>query len=140
MLFNQQPILLIVDAFALIYRSFYAFPETITNKEGQSMNAAYGFMRTLLDAFRKFSPQYAIVAFDSPTQTIRQQLFSYYKSTRPPMPESLHPQLQPIKDFIATLDIPQFSINGQEADDIIGTLVCRTKHLHPHLLSIILTG
>ncbi len=131
--------LMLVDGHALIYRAFHAFPE-LTDAQGRLVNAIYGFSRILLAAIRDFHPEYLIVCFDHKDKTNRAKEYDAYKAHRKPMPEELKPQIEVIKEVVTALNIPQFSLAGYEADDLIGTIakILDDKPTSPHVL--ILTG
>lgn len=131
---------LLVDGHALIYRSFFAFPPQLTTKTGQMVNAVYGFSRILLTAIRTIEPTHLAVAFDHPKPTKRHKEFAAYKAQRPKMPEELQPQIAMVKQVVEALNIPQFEIEGYEADDLIGTINKRVEKLDRELLTVIVTG
>ncbi len=117
---------IIIDGHALIYRSFYAFPE-LTDPQGRLVNAVYGFTRIMLTAIRDFEPEYIAVAFDHKAPTKRSETFEAYKAQRAPMPEELKGQIQIVKDVVTALNIPQFELAGFEADDLIGTIALQLQ-------------
>ncbi|MEO8581899.1 MAG: 5'-3' exonuclease H3TH domain-containing protein [Patescibacteria group bacterium] len=113
--------LILIDGHALLYRAFFAFP-TLTTKSGLIVNAIYGFTRVLLSVIKDQNPKYLAVAFDTPKPTFRHTQFVGYKAQRKEMPEELQGQIDGVKEIVKVLNIPQFSIDGFEADDVIGTL------------------
>jgi DNA polymerase-1 len=131
---------LLVDGHALIYRSFFAFPPQLTTKTGQMVNAVYGFSRILLTAIRNIEPTHLAVAFDHPKPTKRHKAFAEYKAQRPKMPVDLRPQVEMVKQVVEALNIPQFEIEGYEADDLIGTINKTVEKLDKELLTVIVTG
>jgi len=135
-----RKIFLLVDGHALIYRSFYGFPKELTTKTGQLINAVYGFSRILLTVIQKQEPTHIAVAFDHPKPTNRHKEFADYKANRPTMPEELQHQVGMIKGVVSALNIPQFEVEGFEADDLIGTINRKVEKLDKELLTIILTG
>lgn len=136
-----QETFLIIDGHALIYRAYHAFPPVFVDKDGVLVNAVYGFARVLLAGMREFAPEYIAIAFDSKEKTRRQEEFAYYKANRPPMPDDLIPQIEKIKQFVEAMNIPQFAIPGEEADDIIGSMACKLERENKdEILSIIMTG
>lgn len=136
----QRKKFLIVDGHALIYRSFFAFPPQLTTKTGQMVNAVYGFARILLGAIREIQPTHIAVAFDHPKPTKRHKDFADYKATRPKMPVDLRPQVELVKQVVTALNIPQFELEGYEADDLIGTVNAQLEGRDRELLTIIVTG
>jgi len=113
---------LILDCFALVYRSFYGLPRTIRTQNGQAINAALGFYNTVASLIEQFQPDYLFVASDHPEPTFRHRLFPAYKAQRPPMPEDLRSQIPLVEELIHSLGLPLLKVPGYEADDIMGTL------------------
>lgn len=116
--------LFLLDAYALIYRAFFAFSKNprMTSK-GQNTSAAFGFTTALLEILTKEKPTHLAVVFDGPGgSTDRQADFSDYKANREEMPEGIRTMIEPIKNIIRAMNIPVIQVNGYEADDIIGTL------------------
>ena len=113
---EQTPQFMIVDGHGLIYRAFHAFPP-LTSPDGQLVNAVYGFARILLTVIDEYSPTYIAVAFDHKKPTLRSQEYAEYKAHRPKMPEELRGQIDLVKEVVTTLNIPQFELEGYEADD-----------------------
>ncbi|MBD3279217.1 MAG: DNA polymerase I, partial [Candidatus Pacebacteria bacterium] len=136
---SSREIFLLVDGHAVIYRAFYAFPKELTTPTGQLINAVYGFSRILLTAIRKFDPVYLAVTFDHPKPSFRREEYQDYKAHRPEMPDDLKPQIKLIKRVVTSLNIPQYEVEGYEADDLIGTISKRLDQDH-QVLTIIATG
>ncbi|HRO74789.1 MAG TPA: DNA polymerase I [Crocinitomicaceae bacterium] len=116
--------LFLLDAYALIYRAFFAFSKNprMTSK-GQNTSAAFGFTTALLEILTKEKPTHLAVVFDGPGgSTDRQADFSDYKANREEMPEGIRTMIEPIKNIIRAMNIPVIQVDGYEADDIIGTL------------------
>lgn len=119
---STQPLFMIVDGHALIYRAYHAFP-SLTDPTGRLVNAVYGFSRILLTAIRDLKPEYITVAFDHKGPTKRaSELYKEYKAQRPEMPDDLKPQIELVKQVVDALNIPRFEQEGFEADDLIGTV------------------
>ena len=141
----KRPVFLLIDGHAVIYRAFYALPK-LTDPKGKVVNAVYGFTRILLAAINEFEPKYLAVTFDHRKPTFRHKEFKDYKAQRPEMPDDLKPQIPLVKEIVAVLNIPQFEIEGYEADDLIGTLSYKLDHnpkelkADENLLSIVVTG
>lgn len=116
----------LVDAFALIYRSYYAFFRNprMTSK-GINTSAVFGFVNTLVELLHKRKPDYIAVAFDTPAPTFRHEAFTEYKANRSAQPEDITVAVPYVKDFLRAMNIPIVECPGYEADDIIGTLVKR---------------
>lgn len=130
---------ILVDGHALIYRAYHAFP-ALSSSEGMLVNAVYGFSRILLTVIRDFQPKYIVVAFDHKAPTKRSEQYVEYKAHRPPMPDDLRPQIEVIKEFVDTLNIPRFELAGYEADDLIGTITKQVEAKHPDIPQLIVTG
>ncbi|MDG1914356.1 MAG: DNA polymerase I [Crocinitomix sp.] len=115
--------LFLLDAFALIYRAYYAFIKNPrVNSKGQNTSAAFGFTNALLDLIRKENPTHLSVVFDSPGKTKRAEEFKDYKAHREAMPEDIASMIEPIKEIVRAFNIPILISPGDEADDIIGTI------------------
>lgn len=113
--------LVLVDGSSYLYRAFHAFPP-LTNKNGEPTGAMYGVLNMLKSLIAQVEPSHIAVVFDAKGKTFRDELFEQYKSHRPPMPDDLRVQVQPLHTIIKALGIPLISIEGVEADDVIGTL------------------
>ncbi len=113
----------LIDAMALIYRSFYAMNKSPrVNSKGMNTSAAFGFCNTLLSLIKQHKPEYIAMAFDLHTPTFRHEKFPEYKANRQSTPEEIR-QMEPyICKFINAMHIPIISCEGYEADDVIGTL------------------
>ncbi|MDX1445475.1 DNA polymerase I [Lishizhenia sp.] len=116
--------LFLLDAFALIYRAYFAFSKNPrVNSKGQNTSAAFGFTNALIDVINREKPTHLAVVFDAPGgATNRQEDFSDYKANREEMPEDIRSMLDPIKEIISAFNIPILLKPGFEADDVIGTL------------------
>ncbi len=120
--------LFVLDAFALIYRSYYAFIKNPRiNTQGFNTSAIFGFTTTLLDVIKNHNPSHMIVAFDTPGKTKRAEMYSEYKANRQAMPEDIVNSINYIKDIIRAFNIPFSEYEGFEADDIIGTITAKAK-------------
>ena len=120
--------LFLLDAFALIYRAYYAFIKNPRlNSKGQNTSAAFGFTNAMLDIIKKENPTHIAVVFDAPGDTNRVSDFSDYKANREEMPEDIRNMIEPIKEIVAAFDIPMLMLSGFEADDIIGTIAKRAE-------------
>ncbi|HGO5809586.1 TPA: DNA polymerase I [Mannheimia haemolytica] len=113
--------LVLVDGSSYLYRAFHAFPP-LTNRLGEPTGAMYGVLNMLKSLISQVNPSHIAVVFDAKGKTFRDELFKQYKSHRPPMPDDLRPQIEPLHHIIKALGIPLISIEGVEADDVIGTL------------------
>src|SRR3990167_3603815 len=113
--------LVLVDGHALFHRAFHAMPPLTTSK-GEFVNAVFGFTSMLLRVLGDIKPEYVVVAFDTKAPTFRHTQYTAYKAHRLAAPEEMHQQLPRIKEVVDSLNIPIFTLEGYEADDIIGTL------------------
>lgn len=113
--------LILIDGNALLHRAYHAYPPLSTPK-GELVNAVYGFSAMLLSVLEKLSPTHVAVAWDVKGPTFRKKEYEEYKANRGPMDEDLATQIDRTKEIVSCLNIPQYGIEGFEADDIIGTL------------------
>ncbi|MDE3996628.1 DNA polymerase I [Glaesserella parasuis] len=125
--------LVLVDGSSYLYRAFHAFPP-LTNKQGEPTGAMYGVLNMLKSLIAQVEPSHIAVVFDAKGKTFRDELFEQYKSRRPPMPDELRSQIQPLHAIIKALGIPLLSIEGVEADDVIGTLAVQASQAGKHVL------
>ncbi|MFO7939224.1 MAG: DNA polymerase I [Bacteroidales bacterium] len=115
--------LFLLDAYALIYRSYYAFIKNPRyNSKGLNTSAIYGFLNTLMEVLTKEDPNYIAVVFDPSTPTFRHDKYEAYKANREAMPEDIRNAIPYIKQLIDGFNIKQLHVDGYEADDVIGTL------------------
>ena len=115
--------LLLVDAFALIYRAYYAFIKNPRiNSKGMNTSAVFGFVNTLNDVIKRIVPSHIAVCFDHSGPTFRHEAFDAYKAQREKTPEVIHQSIPVIKDIIHAYNIPVLEVPRFEADDIIGTI------------------
>lgn len=113
--------LLIIDGNAIVHRAYHALPP-LTNKEGQPVNAVYGFFSMLLKVLEDVRPEYLIVCFDRPKPTFRKALYAGYQANRPKMAEDLSGQFGILHKALDDIGVTIFELDGYEADDLIGTL------------------
>ncbi len=113
--------LILIDGNALLHRAYHAFPP-LNSPKGELVNAVYGFSSLLLSVLEKLSPTHVAVAWDVKGPTFRKKEYEEYKANRGPMDEELANQIDRTKEVVTNLNIPQYGIEGFEADDIIGTL------------------
>lgn len=115
--------LFLLDAYALIYRSYYAFIKSPrVNSKGMNTSAIFGFVNTLEDLLKKENPTHIAVAFDPPGKTFRHEAFDAYKAQREATPEDIKLAVPYIKNIIEAYNIKLIEVSGFEADDVIGTL------------------
>lgn len=116
----------LLDAYALAYRSYYAFIKNPRiNSKGENTSAVFGFTNTLLEIISKQSPDALGVVFDPHGPTFRHKIYPEYKANREAMPEDMRKSIPYIKQIIEAMNIPVVEISGFEADDVIGTLANR---------------
>lgn len=115
--------LFLLDAYALIYRAYYAFIKNPRiNSKGFNTSAIMGFVNTLEDVLKKENPTHIGIAFDPAGPTFRHEMFEQYKAQREETPEAIRLSVPIIKDIIRAYRIPILEVAGYEADDVIGTL------------------
>ena len=113
--------LILVDGSSYLYRAFHAFPP-LTNAAGEPTGAMYGVLNMLKSLLNQFAPTEMAVVFDAKGKTFRDDMFAEYKAHRPPMPDELRSQVEPLHQMITALGLPLLVVPGVEADDVIGTL------------------
>ena len=115
--------LLLIDAYAMIFRAYYAFIRAPRmNSKGENTSAIFGFCVTLEDLIRKINPTHLGVAFDPAGGTFRHKAYEQYKAQRPETPEDIRKAVPVIKQILEAMNIPVLEVPGFEADDVIGTL------------------
>ncbi len=117
--------LLLIDTFNFLHRAYHALPKTFTDGNGNPTNAIYGVTSMLINIFDALEPDYAVAALDSIEPTFRVEDFTAYKAHRKPMEDTLAAQIEPVFDIIDAFGVKKVTVNGYEADDIIGTMVTR---------------
>ncbi len=113
--------LILVDGSSYLYRAFHAMPP-LSNRQGQPTGAILGVLNMLHKLIKDHAPTRMAVVFDAPGKTFRDELFAEYKANRPPMPDELRGQIDPLLEAIEALGLPLLRVQGVEADDVIGTL------------------
>ncbi|MBU1289729.1 hypothetical protein KKG85_00570 [Patescibacteria group bacterium] len=116
----------IIDGNALIHRAYHALPPFKT-KEGKLVNAVYGFASILFRVIKELAPDYLAVAFDLAGPTFRDLEYKEYKAKRVKQPQEFYDQIPLVKELVTSLSIPIFEQKGFEADDLIGTIIQKTK-------------
>lgn len=130
----QNPLIL-VDGSSYLYRAYHAFPP-LTNSRGEPTGAMYGVLNMLRSLLMQYQPTHAAVVFDAKGKTFRDELFEHYKSHRPPMPDDLRAQIEPLHAMVKAMGLPLLAVSGVEADDVIGTLALEAgKAGRPVLIS-----
>ena len=120
---KKTPPFILVDGSSYLYRAYHAMSQAnLTNAEGQATGAIYGVVNMLKKLLEQYKPELIAVVFDAKGKTFRNDLYSEYKATRPPMPDDLREQIEPLHDVVRAMGFPLIMVSGVEADDVIGTL------------------
>ncbi len=127
--------LILVDGSSYLYRAFHALPELQTSK-GEPTGAVRGVVAMLSKLIADYEPEYLAVVFDARGKTFRDEMFAEYKANRPPMPDELAAQIEPLHELVRAMGLPLLQVPGVEADDVIGTLAVQAAgHGMPVLIS-----
>ncbi|MGF1785410.1 DNA polymerase I [Photobacterium swingsii] len=118
--------LILIDGSSYLYRAYHAAPN-FTNSDGEPTGAVYGVVNMLRSMLRQFSTEHIAVIFDAKGKTFRDDMYPEYKANRPPMPDDLRGQIEPLHAVIKAMGLPLISISGVEADDVIGTLASQAS-------------
>jgi DNA polymerase I len=129
--------LCLIDGSSYLYRAFHALPP-LTSSRGEPTGAILGVLNMINKLLKEESPDFVAVVFDAPGRTFRDDLFEQYKAQRPPMPDDLRLQVEPLLEAVQALGLPLLRIEGVEADDVIGTLA--TRAAAAGLATLISTG
>ena len=129
---KENPFVL-VDGSSYLFRAFFA-PPHLTNSKGEATGAVYGVINMLRSLINQYKPSNMVVVFDAKGPTFRNDMYSEYKANRPPMPDDLRIQIEPLHELIKAMGIPLISIPGVEADDVIGTLAMQASKQGIHTL------
>ncbi len=129
--------LVLIDGHALLYRAYHALPPTMVTAQGESTNAVYGFLSTVLKVLAEERPEHIAVCLDK-GRTFRHDLYDAYKAHRAKMPDDLRPQIDRAEEVLHALGIPTYGVEGYEADDLIGTLARQSSEAG--LDTLIVTG
>lgn len=115
----------IMDAYAFIYRSYYAFGanKTLINKDGFNVSAIFGFFKSLHSLIKTYSPEYFVIALDSKVPTFRHKIYAQYKANRRETPKDLHAQIPFIEEVLKASGFVVVERSGYEADDVMASLV-----------------
>ncbi|MET5837300.1 DNA polymerase I [Serratia marcescens] len=118
--------LILIDGSSYLYRAYHAFPP-LTNSAGEPTGAMYGVLNMLRSLLLQYQPSHVAVVFDAKGKTFRDDLFAEYKSHRPPMPDDLRAQIEPLHNMVKAMGLPLLVTPGVEADDVIGTLALEAE-------------
>lgn len=117
---DKKPPLILVDGSSYLFRAFHALPP-LTNSKGQPTGAVYGVINMLNKLVADYKPEHIAVIFDAKGKTFRNDLYKEYKANRPPMPDDLRSQIEPLHELVEALGFPLIVVPEVEADDVIGT-------------------
>ena len=123
----DSPTIVLVDGSSYLFRAFHAMP-SFTNSDGEPTGAILGVLNMLRRLRSDYPSEYFAVIFDAPGKTFRDDWYPEYKANRPPMPNELRVQIEPLHQVIAAQGLPLLCVSGVEADDVIGTLAERARH------------
>ena len=133
--FNTESPFILVDGSSYLFRAFHAMPP-LTNRKGQATGAIFGVINMLGKLIEQYQPEKMAVIFDAKGKTFRHDMYDEYKAHRPPMPDELRTQIEPIHEIVKALGLPLLVIDGVEADDVMGTFAQQaTEAQHDTLIS-----
>jgi len=133
--FNTESPFILVDGSSYLFRAFHAMPP-LTNGKGQATGAIFGVINMLGKLIEQYQPEKMAVIFDAKGKTFRHDMYDEYKAHRPPMPDELRTQIEPIHEIVKALGLPLLVIDGVEADDVMGTFAQQaTEAQHDTLIS-----
>lgn len=127
-MFEDKNKLFIIDGMSLLFRAFYAMGSRLTSPDGTPIGAVYGFMKVLIKLLREQQPTHLAVCWDLKEKTFRHEVFEKYKGNRGEPPSDILPQIPLIKEILADMNCPMFSLPGYEADDLAGSLASYFEH------------
>lgn len=130
---------IVIDGNAILHRAWHALPP-LTSKNGQLVNAAYGFTLILMKAIKDLKPFYGAVTFDRKEKTFRHEEFKEYKAQRPKQPDELYAQIPIIKEIVKSFNLPIYELSRYEADDLIATICADRKVNIPEIETVVITG
>jgi DNA polymerase-1 len=121
---------ILVDGSSYLYRAYHAMSQAnLTNAQGQATGAIYGVVNMLRKLLEQYNPEHIAVVFDAKGKTFRNDMYPDYKATRPPMPDDLREQIEPLHNVVRAMGFPLLMVDGVEADDVIGTLAHQATEL-----------
>ncbi len=124
---QKRPVLL-VDGSSYLYRAFHVPNlQRLTNSKGEPTGAVYGVINMLRSLLTEYQPEHIAVVFDARGKNFRHALYDQYKANRPPMPDELSAQVEPLHDLVRAMGLPLLQVDGVEADDVIGTLAVQAS-------------
>ncbi len=125
--------LILVDGSSYLFRAYHS-PPHLTNSRGEATGAIYGVVNMLKSLLRQYNPTEMAVVFDAKGPTFRNEMYAEYKAHRPPMPDDLRCQIEPLHQIIQAMGLPLLCVSGVEADDVIGTLAASASAEGRHVL------
>ncbi len=125
--------LILVDGSSYLFRAYHS-PPHLTNSRGEATGAIYGVVNMLKSLLRQYNPTEMAVVFDAKGPTFRNEMYAEYKAHRPPMPDDLRSQIEPLHQIIQAMGLPLLCVSGVEADDVIGTLAASASAEGRHVL------
>lgn len=136
---NDKPLLIVIDSNSLFHRAYHALPR-LTTKEGELVNAVYGFSLVLIKALKDFKPAYMAATFDVAGPTFRKEEYEEYKAGREKAPDELYAQIPHIKKVLSAFNIPIYEKEGFEADDVIATIAEKINKNKKDIHTIVVSG
>jgi len=124
---KKKPFIL-VDGSSYLFRAYHALPP-LTNSQGDPTGAVVGVINMLRKLLEEYEPEHVAVVFDAPGGSFRNEMYDQYKANRPPMPDELRSQIEPLHNIIRAMGLPLLMVPGVEADDVIGTLATQASEL-----------
>jgi DNA polymerase-1 len=118
---SKSPPFILVDGSSYLFRAYHALPD-LSNSQGEPTGAIVGVLNMLRRLIGDYNPDYMVVIFDAPGGSFRNDIYPEYKANRPPMPDDLRGQIEPLHEIIRAMGLPILVVPGVEADDVIGTL------------------
>ncbi|MCG8010176.1 MAG: DNA polymerase I, partial [Candidatus Thiodiazotropha weberae] len=134
---SEKPPFVLVDGSSYLFRAYHALPD-LSNSQGEPTGAIVGVLNMLRRLIGDYQPHYMAVVFDAPGGSFRNELYPDYKANRPPMPEDLRCQIEPLHEIVQAMGLPLVMVDGVEADDVIGTLAVQATEAG--LETVISTG
>ncbi|MET0094058.1 MAG: 5'-3' exonuclease H3TH domain-containing protein, partial [Sedimenticola sp.] len=117
---------ILVDGSSYLFRAYHALPP-LTNSHGEATGAVVGVVNMLRKLIDEYGPEHMAVVFDAPGGSFRNEMYDQYKANRPPMPDDLREQIEPLHDIVRAMGLPLLMVTGVEADDVIGTLASQAS-------------
>ena len=120
---KSQPPFILVDGSSYLFRAYHAMSRSgLSNSKGEPTETIYGVINMMRRLLKDYDPEHIAVVFDAKGKTFRNDMYKEYKANRPPMPDDLRQQIEPIHEIIKAMGLPLICVSGVEADDVIGTL------------------